>query len=106
MSQTTALLRNLNDLRDFVNRVLCEQNNFEIGAFPLVERFLLRGEKACGIYFCLHGPRAVKFSAIWETDRNTILFYGANGERFHRVRLVEAFRLEPELVRPATCAVA
>ena len=31
-------------------------------------------------HFCLHGPRAVKLSAIWETDANTILFYGSRGE--------------------------
>jgi hypothetical protein len=29
----------------------------------------LRGGTPCGIHFCLHGPRATKFSAIWETDQ-------------------------------------
>jgi hypothetical protein len=37
----------------------------------------------------------VKFTAVWETDRNTILFYGAAGERFHRTQLVEAPSLSP-----------
>ena len=80
-------LCSLDDLRGFVHRVLCDHNQLEVGAFPLTERILTRGENPCGIYFCLHGPRAVKFSAIWETQRNTILFYGATGERFHRLRL-------------------
>jgi hypothetical protein len=87
-------LQNLDNLREYVNEVLCEHNQLEIGAFPITERILVRGGKPCGIYFCLHGPRAVKFSAIWETNQNTILFYGSDGERFHRVQLVEAPRLE------------
>jgi hypothetical protein len=33
----------------------------------------------------LHGPRSVKVTAIWELERNTILF--STGERFHRTRL-------------------
>lgn len=88
-------LRNLEDMREFVQRVLCEHNQLEAGAFPMTERILTRSAKPCGVYFCLHGPRAVKFSAIWETERNTVLFYGATGERFHRVQLIEAPRLEP-----------
>jgi hypothetical protein len=87
-------LQNLDNLREYVNEVLCEHNQLELGAFPITERILVRGGKPCGIYFCLHGPRAVKFSAIWETNQNTILFYGSDGERFHRVQLVEAPRLE------------
>jgi hypothetical protein len=46
------------------------------------------------MYFCLHGPRAVHLTAIWETDRNTILFYGSRGERAHRTRLIEAPAIE------------
>ena len=89
--------QNLDNLRAYVNEVLCEFSQLEVGAFPVTERILTRGGRPCGIYFCLHGPRAVKLSAIWETNQNTILFYGSNGERFHRVQLVEA----PELVAAA-----
>ena len=87
-------LQNLDNLREYVNEVLCEHNQLEIGAFPITERILVRSGRPCGIYFCLHGPRAVKFSAIWETNQNTILFYGSDGERFLRVQLVEAPQLE------------
>ncbi len=87
-------MQNLSDLRDFVLKTLCEQHELEMGAFPMTERILLRAGKPCGVYFCLHGPRAVKFSAIWETERNSILFYGATGERFLKVHLVAAPRLE------------
>jgi hypothetical protein len=88
-------MQNLNDLREYVNEILCEHNELEIDAFPLTQRILVRAGKPCGIYFCLHGPRAVRFSAIWETHRNTVLFYGSTGERFHKIQLVQAPNLEP-----------
>lgn len=88
------VIQTLDELRDYVNTILCEHNQLEVGAFPLTERILIRADRPCGIYFCLHGPRAVQFSAIWETERNTVLFYGSTGERFHKIQLVEAPRLE------------
>ncbi|MEM9656755.1 MAG: hypothetical protein AAF961_00205, partial [Planctomycetota bacterium] len=48
----------------------------------------------CGIHFCLHGPRALKLTAIWETDRNTILFYGSRGERVRRTILDVALAID------------
>jgi hypothetical protein len=89
-----AKMESLGDLRQYVHESLCEQNELERGAFPMTERILLRAGKPCGMYFCLHGPRSVKFSAIWETQCNRILFYGSTGERHSKVQLVEAPRLE------------
>ena len=63
----------------------------------MTERILLRGGKPCGIYFRLHGPRATQFSAIWETDRNQILFYGSGGERIERPN---SWRHQPWSTRP------
>ena len=94
MFTSSPVIRTLDDLRDYINTILCHHNQLEIGAFPLTERILIRADRPCGIYFCLHGPRAVKFSAIWENQRNTVLFYGSTGERFHKIQLVEAPRLE------------
>ena len=85
----------LDDLRNFVNETLSQNEQLELGAFPMTERILLRGESPCGIFFCLHGPRSVKITAVWETDRNTILFYGSTGERFQKTQLVAAPTLEP-----------
>ena len=59
----------------------------------MTERVLMRGGKPCGIYFCLHGPRATKFIAIWETDRNQVLFYGSRGERVLKTQLHESANL-------------
>jgi len=94
MFTSLPVIQTLDELRDYVNNTLCQHNQLEPGAFPLTERILIRADRPCGIYFCLHGPRAVKFSAIWETERNTVLFYGATGERFYKIQLVEAPRLE------------
>jgi hypothetical protein len=87
----------LNGLRNFVYETICRQEQFEPGAFQMTERILIRGGQPCGIHFCLHGPRSVKLTAIWETGRNTILFYGSTGERFHKTQLTEA----PELASAA-----
>jgi len=93
MSTRFYQIDNLDDLREYVSATLCEHYELQTGAFQMTERMLLRSGKPCGIYFCLHGPRLTKFSAIWETDRNQILFYGAAGERFQKTQLIEAPRL-------------
>jgi hypothetical protein len=83
-------IRDLNDLRHFVHHTLCEQNQLEPYAFDVSERVLVRGQRPCGIFFCLYGPRSVKLTAIWETDRNTILFYSSSGQRTLKTQLVQA----------------
>ena len=85
---------NLHALREFVNLTLCDHHQLQLGAFPITERVLLRGGKPCGVYFCLHGPRATKFTAIWDTHRNQVLFYGPHGERFQKTQLIEGPCLE------------
>ncbi|NLS96356.1 MAG: hypothetical protein GXX96_29820 [Planctomycetaceae bacterium] len=81
-------ISNVDALREFVNETLCEHYELKLDAFEMTERVLRRGGRPCGMYFCLHGPRAVKFTAIWETDRNQILFYGSTGERFLKMQLL------------------
>jgi hypothetical protein len=97
MVTSSAVIQTLDDLRHYVKNILCLENQLEIDAFPLTERTLIRSNRPCGVMFCLHGPRAVKLSAIWETERNTVLFYDQTGERFRRVQLAEA----PSLVSSA-----
>lgn len=84
----------LEDLREYVNETLCDHHQLQMDAFRLTQHTLRRGNKPCGIYFCLHGPRAVKFTAIWESDRNQVLFYGATGERFLKTQLTGSVDLE------------
>lgn len=101
MKEHPAELKTLDDLRQFVQRTICEVEQLEPGAFPCSERLLLRRGKPCGIYFCIHGPRAVKFSAIWEIERHRILFYDAAGERYRRMQLIANQRLEVAVARAA-----
>ncbi len=86
-------VQDLNDLRYFVNETLCQPDQLVPNVFPVTERILTRGGRPCGLFFCLHGPRSVKLTAIWETDTNTILFYGSSGERYHKTQL----NVAPEL---------
>ncbi len=87
-------ITSLDDLRDYVNITLCEHNQLQPDAFPMTERVLRRGGRQCGIFFCLHGPRAARFTAIWDMDRNQILFYGSHGERFLKTQLLDAGQFE------------
>ena len=95
MSIQSVEIQDLSDLRNYVYETLCEHEQLEIGAFPMTERILVRNGTPCGIHFCLHGPRSVKYTAIWETDRHTVLFYGSTGERFQKAQLADASRLAP-----------
>ena len=63
-------LGNLNEVRNFVNQVFCDRHQLLCDAFPLTQELLKRKGRPCGVYFCLHGPRASKLTAIWETERN------------------------------------
>jgi hypothetical protein len=86
-------IENLGDLREYVNTTICGHYQLKADAFQMTERILMRGGKPCGIYFCLHGPRATKFIAIWETDGNQVLFYGSRGERFLKTQLHDSAKL-------------
>jgi hypothetical protein len=97
MTPKPVRIPHLNSLRTFVYETICRHEQLELGAFQMTERILVRGGSPCGIHFCLHGPRSVKLTAIWETGRNTILFYRSTGERFHKTQLTEA----PQLVSSA-----
>ena len=94
MLATCYRLETLEDLRDYVNETICEHEHLEVGAFKMTERILVRSGTPCGVFFCIHGPRQVKFTAIWETDNNTIIFYGSTGERIFRTRLTESPALQ------------
>ncbi len=87
-------INSTDDLRDYINLTLCEHNQLQIDAFPITERVLQRAGRQCGIYFCLYGPRAARFTAIWDMDRNQVLFYGSHGERFLKTQLIETTRFD------------
>ena len=90
-------LDDLHAIRRYVNETLCEKDRLEANLFPLTERILVRSGAPCGVYFFLHGPRSLCLTAIWETDSNTILFYGSRGERFRKTQLVAPPRIRDVL---------
>jgi hypothetical protein len=94
-------LNDLHAIRNYVTQTLCEKDRLETNAFPLFERILVRGGAPCGLYFCLYGPRSLCLTAIWETDSNTILFYGSRGERFRKTQLEAAPRIDDVLDSPS-----
>ncbi len=94
MHERALEIQTLDELREYVNEILCEHHQLESDAFVMTEQILVRSGTPCGIYFCVHGPRSLKISAIWETDRNTVLFYDSSGERFDKIQLVETPSLE------------
>lgn len=97
MTDVSERIQSLCELREYINQTICYHEELEINAFHMTERILLRRGQPCGIFFCVHGPRLVKFSAIWETETNTILFYSSTGERYLRIKL----RHRPALARAA-----
>jgi hypothetical protein len=87
-------LESLHDINQYIYETLCNHCQLQVGAYPMTTRTLSRGGQPCGVYFCIHGPRATKFTAIWETEQNRILFYDCNGGRFLKAELDEASQLE------------
>jgi hypothetical protein len=97
MSTDILRLDDLHAIRRYVNETLCEKDRLEANSFPLYERILVRSGAPCGVYFFLHGPRSLCLTAIWETDSNTILFYGSRGERFRKTQLIAPPRIDDSL---------
>jgi hypothetical protein len=87
----------LEELRQHVQQVICDQGQLLPGAFDFDEQVLRRHGQPCGLHFSLSGPRSVRFSAIWDAIRHTILFYDCTGERFQRTDLPRPSSLHFEL---------
>jgi hypothetical protein len=94
MVEHTTRLRNLQDIRQYISQTLSQIDLLQPDSYHLSEHMLMRNGKPCGLYFCLHGPRSVRLTAIWETDRNTILFYGSCGTRIQKTELQDGPTLE------------
>ena len=97
MTHDNVKLNSVDQLREFVLRTLCQQNDLEMDVFPATELVLVRRDRPVGLQFCLHGPRNVRLMAIWEFEQQSILFYGSSGQRLGRVQLQRAVRLAEEL---------
>lgn len=94
-------LATLDDLRGFVQQVICERERLVPGAFRFDEQVLRRHGTPCGLHFTLRGPRSVQLSAIWDAIRHTVLFYDCTGERIQRTDLPKPSQLHYELASVA-----
>lgn len=71
----------LHRLRGFVQDRLCEISTLEPNQFPLTERNIVKSNRICAVMYCLHGPRSVKFTAIADIERASLICYGSDGTR-------------------------
>ena len=74
-------------LRCTVEKKLCEIGNLEPHQFPMTGREVVKGGKACGFYFCVHGPRSVKLTAVCDLTKKTVVYYGSDGARRESAKL-------------------
>ncbi len=70
-----------------VEQRLCELGHLEPNQFPMTQREVVRAGKTVGVYFCLHGPRSVKLTAICDFYKNTVIFYGSDGIRRESIQV-------------------
>jgi hypothetical protein len=75
-------LFDLSTLRQSVNRKLCAMGDLEVDAFRMTERLVSKSGAPCGVHYCLHGPRNVKFTAVIDLTARKLFFYGPDGKRF------------------------
>lgn len=71
----------LQKLRCFVMEELSNQNGLLPDAFPMTQRVLYKQGISCGIFYCLHGPRSVRLTAVLDTKTARVLFYDSKGQR-------------------------
>ena len=64
-----------------IEKTLCDLGNLVSGQFPMTHRRVYAGDRPVATYFCLHGPRSVKLTAILDQRQNQIIFYGSDGVR-------------------------
>ena len=70
-----------------VEKRLCELGHLVPFQFPMTQREVIRAGKTVGVYFCVHGPRSVKLTAICDFTQNTVIFYGSDGIRRESVQV-------------------
>jgi hypothetical protein len=68
-------------LRRYVEQKLCDIGMLEPDQFPMTQRQVIKAGRMCGVYFCLHGPRSVKLTAIADFECANLICYGSDGSR-------------------------
>jgi hypothetical protein len=68
-------------LSNKIEQRLCELGQLVPNQFPMTQREVVQGGKTVGVYFCVHGPRSVKLTAICDLIKRVVVFYGTDGLR-------------------------
>ncbi|MCY3010216.1 MAG: hypothetical protein NTY42_10280 [Planctomycetota bacterium] len=74
-------MSDLAQIREIVEEVICHQNQLLPKAFPLTERRLHKQGNTCGVLYCLHGPRSIRLTAVFDIATARVLFYDSTGQR-------------------------
>ena len=90
-------IQSLADLKSFIYGVICKDHDLLEEGACTTETVVRRGSEPCGIMFCLVGPRATRFSAIWEWEGRRALFYRPNGTRYREMTLAVGFDIFKQL---------
>ena len=72
---------NLTNIRAVVLEELCNMHQLLPNAFPLTEKLLRKQGNPCGIFYCLHGPRSIRLTAVFDIETARVLFYDSTGQR-------------------------
>ena len=72
---------NLTNIRAVVLEELCNMHQLLPNAFPLTEKLLRKQGNPCGIFYCLHGPRSIRLTAVFDIETARVLFYDSSGQR-------------------------
>ena len=94
MMATQPTIESVEELRQYIHKVLCDKENLLADQFQMREHSLILRGKPCGIQFSLRGPRSIRLGAIWTQHQNTVYFYDTQGERFLKIQLPHSLATE------------
>jgi hypothetical protein len=78
------------ELRNYVQLVLCGRDQIDPKQTSLIETSIHRLGRRCGVLFRARGPRLLQTHAIWAAEEDRLLFYDSRGVRFAEDHLTSA----------------
>jgi hypothetical protein len=88
MADFTHVVSSSEDVRTFVLEFFCSRFDLDPRFFHVRSLPLNRRGRQTGTYFVVEGPRRIRFTAIWDREQQTVLFYGLNGQRIQTTELI------------------
>jgi len=88
MADFIQVVSSLEDVRAYVLETFCSRFDLDPRFFRVRALPLHRRGQEIGAYFVVEGPRRIRFTAIWDREHQTVLFYGLNGQRIQTTELI------------------